>query len=284
MLVAGLVAVVACAGGVYAYDSTQATTIAAGVTVGGVHVGGLTRDAARDRLRARLLKPLRAWSSCGPAKSASRWRRARRASRPTSMRWSTTPIKRSRDGSIVARTWRGLTGAELDASVKPAVSYSRAAVQRLVDKVRVADQPQAGRSRRLTSAGQRVRVRRSLPGLAVDAPSCASRCARTLTSRRARARFAPSCARPRRRSRRAARREVQGRADRRPHALPDQPVQAPQARKSYPIAVGVAGLETPAGRYTIQNKAINPAWHVPNSPWAGSLAGTVIPGGTRPTR
>jgi len=49
--------------------------------------------------------------------------------------------------------------------------------------------------------------------------------------------------------------------------------------KTYPIAVGAAGLETPAGRYSITNKAVNPAWSVPNSPWAGSLAGTVIPGG-----
>ena len=47
----------------------------------------------------------------------------------------------------------------------------------------------------------------------------------------------------------------------------------------YPIAVGQAGLETPAGLYKIQNKAINPAWHVPDSDWAGDLAGTVIPGG-----
>jgi lipoprotein-anchoring transpeptidase ErfK/SrfK len=49
--------------------------------------------------------------------------------------------------------------------------------------------------------------------------------------------------------------------------------------RSYGIAVGMAGLETPAGRYTIANKQINPAWHVPNSAWAGSLAGQVIPGG-----
>lgn len=48
---------------------------------------------------------------------------------------------------------------------------------------------------------------------------------------------------------------------------------------TYPIAVGQAGLETTAGRYTIQTKAVNPAWHVPNSAWAGSLAGTVVPGG-----
>jgi lipoprotein-anchoring transpeptidase ErfK/SrfK len=50
--------------------------------------------------------------------------------------------------------------------------------------------------------------------------------------------------------------------------------------KTYRIAVGQVGLETPAGLYHIQNKAINPAWHVPNSAWAGSLAGTVVPGGT----
>ena len=45
------------------------------------------------------------------------------------------------------------------------------------------------------------------------------------------------------------------------------------------VAVGMAGLDTPAGTYRIQDKQVDPAWHVPNSPWAGSLAGQVIPGG-----
>jgi lipoprotein-anchoring transpeptidase ErfK/SrfK len=49
--------------------------------------------------------------------------------------------------------------------------------------------------------------------------------------------------------------------------------------KRYGVAVGMAGLETPPGTYRIQNKQVNPSWHVPNSPWAGSLAGHVIPGG-----
>jgi lipoprotein-anchoring transpeptidase ErfK/SrfK len=49
--------------------------------------------------------------------------------------------------------------------------------------------------------------------------------------------------------------------------------------KRYGIAVGMAGLETPAGVYAIQDKQVDPAWHVPNSAWAGSLAGQVIPGG-----
>ena len=49
--------------------------------------------------------------------------------------------------------------------------------------------------------------------------------------------------------------------------------------KSYGIAVGMAGLSTPAGQYSIHEKQVDPAWHVPNSAWAGSLAGQVIPGG-----
>jgi lipoprotein-anchoring transpeptidase ErfK/SrfK len=50
--------------------------------------------------------------------------------------------------------------------------------------------------------------------------------------------------------------------------------------KTYGIAVGQLGLETPAGLYHIQNKAVDPAWSVPESDWAGDLAGTVVPGGT----
>jgi lipoprotein-anchoring transpeptidase ErfK/SrfK len=47
--------------------------------------------------------------------------------------------------------------------------------------------------------------------------------------------------------------------------------------KTYPIAVGQAGLETPAGIRHVLDKQVNPTWYVPNSPWAGSLAGQVIP-------
>ena len=52
-----------------------------------------------------------------------------------------------------------------------------------------------------------------------------------------------------------------------------------QLKKRYKIAVGKAGLETAAGRYKIQEKIVNPDWHVPNSDWAGDLAGQTIPYG-----
>ena len=49
--------------------------------------------------------------------------------------------------------------------------------------------------------------------------------------------------------------------------------------KSYTVAVGQEGLETPEGLYDIQEKEENPTWNVPESDWAGSLAGQSIPPG-----
>ena len=49
--------------------------------------------------------------------------------------------------------------------------------------------------------------------------------------------------------------------------------------RTYGIAVGAAGHGTPGGFFRIRGKAWNPAWHVPNSAWAGSLAGQTIPPG-----
>ncbi len=52
--------------------------------------------------------------------------------------------------------------------------------------------------------------------------------------------------------------------------------------KEYTVAVGAVGFDTPAGLYHIQNKAVDPAWTVPNSAWAGDLAGQVDPRRNRP--
>jgi hypothetical protein len=49
--------------------------------------------------------------------------------------------------------------------------------------------------------------------------------------------------------------------------------------RTYRIAVGRQGLETPAGLYAIDDKQVDPSWHVPLSAWAGDLAGRVIPPG-----
>lgn len=49
--------------------------------------------------------------------------------------------------------------------------------------------------------------------------------------------------------------------------------------KTYTVAVGAEGFDTPVGVYNIQNMAVDPVWSVPESDWAGKLAGTTVPGG-----
>jgi lipoprotein-anchoring transpeptidase ErfK/SrfK len=51
-------------------------------------------------------------------------------------------------------------------------------------------------------------------------------------------------------------------------------------RKSYSVAVGQPAYPTPTGLFSITNKQVNPTWSVPNSPWAGELAGTTVTGGS----
>jgi lipoprotein-anchoring transpeptidase ErfK/SrfK len=50
-------------------------------------------------------------------------------------------------------------------------------------------------------------------------------------------------------------------------------------KKSYGIAVGLPAYPTPSGLFSINDKAVNPTWTAPNSPWAGELAGQQVSGG-----
>jgi hypothetical protein len=50
--------------------------------------------------------------------------------------------------------------------------------------------------------------------------------------------------------------------------------------RSYGIAVGAPGYETPTGRFSIRNKAVDPAWSAPDQPWAGAYRNEVVAGGS----
>lgn len=49
--------------------------------------------------------------------------------------------------------------------------------------------------------------------------------------------------------------------------------------RTYRVAVGAAGYDTPRGLRRVLEKQVNPAWHAPNRPWAGAYAGQTIPSG-----
>ena len=50
--------------------------------------------------------------------------------------------------------------------------------------------------------------------------------------------------------------------------------------KSYGVAVGQPAYPTPSGLFSIANKAVDPPWTAPNSPWAGAYRNETVPGGS----
>jgi lipoprotein-anchoring transpeptidase ErfK/SrfK len=50
--------------------------------------------------------------------------------------------------------------------------------------------------------------------------------------------------------------------------------------KSYGVAVGQPAYPTPNGLFSITNKAVNPTWTAPDSPWAGAYRNESVPGGS----
>jgi lipoprotein-anchoring transpeptidase ErfK/SrfK len=267
------------AGGVYAYDRVQAQKLGKDVRVGGVDVSGLTAEEARAKLRRAVLEPLSrpvVVRALGERYRLSPERARLGVDIDGSVR---AAMERSREGGVLARTWRGLRGAPVGADVELDISYSRAAIKRLVRRVgKDVDKPAIDASvdlehgdvtPRASKAGRRLlarRLRRDVRRRLLDVGAVKTVTARTKV-------VAPKVT-------------TEELADKYPAVLivdranfqltlykKLKPV------KTYGIAVGQVGLETPAGLYHIQNKAVDPAWSVPMSDWAGDLAGTVVPGG-----
>ena len=119
--------------GAYAYDHSRRDTIASGVRVGGVDLGGTkrragARAAASAAARARCAAPSRS----STATNASCCPRARRASPSNLDAPSTRRSQRSREGSILARLGREVTGGGVDADIAAARRFDHAAVARFV--------------------------------------------------------------------------------------------------------------------------------------------------------
>jgi lipoprotein-anchoring transpeptidase ErfK/SrfK len=274
-----LIALLAVCGGVYAYDSSRDDVIAQGVRVGGVDVGGLKRDQAKARLRARVLDPL-----AQPVEV--RYRGHTFTLTPEQARVGVNidrsvqqAVDRSRSGGIIERTVRGLFGGHVDAAVPVDISYDRAAVARLTRRVeRKLERPAVDADVDLSHGS--VETKPSHTGLQVRANRLRREIAERLVSTTG----------PRTVAVHARTLQPKVSSDELADKYPAIVIVNRSAfrltlykhlklAKTYRIAVGMAGLETPAGLYHIQNKDSNPAWHVPNSDWAGKLAGKVIPAG-----
>jgi lipoprotein-anchoring transpeptidase ErfK/SrfK len=279
IIVAAFLAVLVVLGGaLYAYDHARANEIAPGVKIGGVALEGLTPDQARARLEREILQPLE--QPIVVHHDAKTWTLGPREARLRADLGAMVDeaVARSRTGNIFARSWRSLSGKRMNDDLKPTVHYSDAAVIRLIDKVRKSIERPA-KDARVKIGAEGVSTVPGVEGLAVSASRLHRQIGAAITSTTASRTFV---AKTRHTQPKVTTADLKRKYDtvivvnRSQFRL--RLFKELKPAQTYGIAVGQIGLETPAGQYTIANKAINPAWHVPNSPWAGKLAGKVIPG------
>ncbi len=274
--VVGLLLVTAAAA--YALDRANSDKIADGVRVGGVAVGGLSADQARHRVKAKLLAPLDK-----PVTVTFEGRKYVLSPERLQLRADINgmvdeALAASRSGGFPTRVWRYATGGGVDREIAPQISYSADALDGFAGEVaKQIDRP--ARDASVAPTPTSLNPVAGKDGVTVLTGSLRSRLRAAIDSPRHRTvsptikRLKPAVTT----ADLAQKYPVFLTVDRGAFQL--RLWKNLKVAKTYTIAVGQAGLETPAGEYTIDDKQVNPSWHVPDSPWAGDLAGKVIPPG-----
>ena len=280
-LVLSLSGVAVTAGGAYAYfwDRSNADLIASGVTIAGIDVGGLHAAQARALLDATLVRPLERPVRVEHDNQSFVIRPAKAGLHVDVAHMVDAAVRLSRAGGLGDRVLRTVRGQRVDGSIPLRAALSHASLGIFVDRVAlVIDRP--AHAARVVPAPAKLRIVPSRDGLAVRRAVLRRALVASLLS--------PS----QRRTVEVPTRVVQPRwttaslgkryptfivVSRETFTL--RLFKHLKLARTYRIAVGQAGLETPAGLYEINNKQVNPSWHVPLSAWAGDLAGRIIPPG-----
>jgi lipoprotein-anchoring transpeptidase ErfK/SrfK len=278
LLAVGLAFLIFGSVGVYAYDSSN-DEIAEGITAAGIDIGGLSEGEAREKLRREvaydLERPLKV-----RAKGRSFTLEPERARIRTNVdAMVDRAVERSREGNVISRSLRTITGGEVHEDIPVKVTYEKRAVTALVKRVkRKTDLP--ARDASVEFSGGSVRPVAGRNGRSLDAGHLTSKIEAALvepTSERV-VRARVTTTRPA-----VTTDEV---ADKYPKIVVVNKAATSvtlyerlKPVKTYQVAVGSPGYPTPSGRFAIQNKQVDPVWNVPNSDWAGDLAGRSIPPG-----
>ena len=251
--------------------------IIAGVTAAGVDVSGLTVDEATQKLVATYGDRLKMGVSVKVA-----GRMIQMSAKQAAVKFD-APLSATRAlyaGRQLAATPPPPGAAPVSVDVPLAIELSQQAVRRFAGRVdrRVSRQP---RNSKLRITLRRVSVSHSRPGRDIDHAALAHSIMAAFRDPRLGRVFRPKLI-----SIKAKVNALQVRKTARTVITIDQSTftlrlfKDFKLRKRYRVAVGQPGYPTPRGRFSIVSKQVNPTWSVPNSPWAGELAGTSVVGGS----
>jgi hypothetical protein len=264
--------------GAYLYDRSQDGKIAEGVTIDGIDVGGMDAEEAEAKVRRELLRPLDK-----PLRATYRERRwalpaARLKVRADVEGAVAQAVAVSREGDLPTRIGRYLGGDELEVQIAVDVDYSRRAINQFVRHI-AGDLDREPREASVEPTASSLEVVASHPGRKVRDVRLTEELREAVVAGGPRTvrvhvhKTAPE----------VTTEEV---AERYPSYLTlDRAAftlrlfKNLELTKTYTVAVGQEGLETPEGTYEIQAMEEEPTWYVPESDWAGDLAGQVIPPG-----
>ncbi len=261
------------------YDHSRREIIAAGVRIGGVNVGGLSASAARHKIQTELIGHLD--RTITVKSSNGTWRLSARSAGLTidANNMVAQAVSASRQGSIFSRTVRDLFGGHVNRAIPLLVSYSHQAIRRLTAGVRAAvNRPAVEATVQATADGLNEVPGHS--GMKVDSRLLAARVEHALTDASANPNvavpahtIAPAVSA----AQLAAKYPAYIVVNRSEFRL--RFYEHLKLARTYEIAVGMEGLETPAGLHHIEWEQTDPPWYVPKKAWAGKLAGTVVPPG-----
>jgi lipoprotein-anchoring transpeptidase ErfK/SrfK len=249
-----------------AQQPPAAERIAGGVTSAGQDVSGLTVAEAAQTLRGTFGERLR--RSITVRASGLTWRLTSRKAR---VRFD--PVVSAERALNAGRTAQG---SPVDVAL--AVDYSKARVERFAGRIdrRLRRRP---RNSRLSISATRVRVTHSRRGRDLDGRRLARDIGRALRDPRISRVLEPGLLRPRPKvTAGTLRRRATTVITIQQSTFTLRLFKNLKVVRRYKVAVGQPGYPTPRGRFAIQSKQVNPVWSVPNSPWAGELAGTTVAG------
>jgi L,D-transpeptidase catalytic domain/Putative peptidoglycan binding domain len=277
-LIAALLLVVV-VGGAYAYDSTQKDQIAEGVTIGGVDVGGLDEEEAAALVRRRLLAPLRGSLVVNFRKQSWELPGEELKLRTDVDAAVEEAVEDSQDGGLPGRLVRYVSGGEVEESISPQITYFEPAINRFVREIaedvnrdpQNADVEASGESLNVVDGQDGLKLRDNLLEKELKAAVLKANAPDGIVA------HAHSVAPEVTKSEVAAQYPTYLTLDRSSFTL--RLWKNLKLAKTYTVAVGAEGFDTPEGLYQIEAMEENPVWNVPESDWAGSLAGQSIPPG-----
>lgn len=272
-------AVLAIVLGAFAFNKTQDDKIAEGVTIGGIDVSGLSREEANAKLEEEIQEVV-------ATPLVVTYRGKRRTLKPEKSRVGVDvpgmvndAIEQSNSDFFIVNTAKNVAGTNRNITIPTEISYSKPAVRRFVRSVGKSFN-RAPKDASIKYTARSLGEVDSQPGVTVRnaalTKAIVGRLENPTEPRIVRAPMKKTKAK-------VSKAQLAGKyptiilVDRSGYKL--RLFKRLKLAKTYRIAVGKAGLETPTGLYTINDKQVNPTWNVPNSDWAGDLAGKSIPPG-----